>query len=155
VVPTCVERTLAGPGRPLEPTLQQDMEQRFGNDFSQVRVHSGAAAERSAREVQANAYTVGPNIVFGAGQFAPHSHEVRRSIAHELTHVVQQSGGKSATSRQSAAAKADAPASTTRISTVAEGAIQRQVSPTGTQGAEDDAPLFTLFVANPHKRRDT
>jgi hypothetical protein len=55
-------------------------------------VHSGAAAEQSAREMNANAYTVGRNIVFGAGKFAPESHQGRRLLAHELTHVVQQSG---------------------------------------------------------------
>ena len=90
--PASVDQVLASPGRPLEPALRQDMEQRFGHDFSRVRVHSGAAAEQSAQDVNANAYTVGNNIVFGAGRFAPGTHEGRRLIAHELTHVVQQSG---------------------------------------------------------------
>jgi hypothetical protein len=67
------------------------MEQRFGHDFSRVRVHSGADAEQSALDVNANAYTVGHNIVFGAGRLAPGTYEGRRLIAHELTHVVQQS----------------------------------------------------------------
>ncbi|GHO83207.1 eCIS core domain-containing protein [Dictyobacter formicarum] len=87
-----VNQALATPGRPLESTLRQDMEQRFGRDFSQVRIHSGVSAERSAHEVNANAYTVGHDIVFGAGQFVPETQEGRRLIAHELTHVVQQSG---------------------------------------------------------------
>ena len=90
--PASVDRVLASPGRPLDPALQQDMGQRFGHDFSRVRVHSGGAAEQSARDVNAHAYTVGQNIVFGAGRFAPGTHEGRRLIAHELTHVVQQSG---------------------------------------------------------------
>lgn len=90
--PASVDHVLASSGRPLEPTLRQDMEQRFGRDFSRVRVHSGGAAEQSAREANANAYTVSHNIVFGDGQFAPESHEGLRLIAHELTHVVQQSG---------------------------------------------------------------
>jgi hypothetical protein len=68
------------------------MGQRFGHDFSRVRVHSGGAAEQSAREVNAHAYTVGHDIVFGAGRFSPGTHEGQRLIAHELTHVVQQSG---------------------------------------------------------------
>jgi hypothetical protein len=89
--PVSVDRVLANSGRPLEPALQQDMERRFGHDFSGVRVHSGAAAEQSARDVNANAYTVGHNIVFGTGQFAPGTHKGRRLITHELTHVVQQS----------------------------------------------------------------
>jgi len=88
--PASVDRVLPSPGRPLEPGLQQDMGQRFGHDFSQVRVHTGVAAERSAREVNANAYTVGHNIVFGAGQYVPASQGGRRLLAHELTHVLQQ-----------------------------------------------------------------
>ncbi len=93
--PASVDNVLASSGRPLEPTLRQDMEQRFGHDFSQVRVHSGAASEQSARDVNANAYTVGHNIVFGAGQFAPGTHKGERLLAHELTHVLQQSGNVS------------------------------------------------------------
>ncbi len=81
---------LSSPGRQLEPALRQDMEQRFGNDFSRVRVHSDAAAQRSAREVDALAYTVGHDVVFAAGEFAPYSTRGQRLLAHELTHVVQQ-----------------------------------------------------------------
>ncbi|MEO7908473.1 MAG: DUF4157 domain-containing protein, partial [Roseiflexaceae bacterium] len=69
--PASVDRVLASSGRPLDPALQEDMGQRFGHDFSRVRVHAGVAAEQSARDVSAHAYTVGHNIVFGAGQFAP------------------------------------------------------------------------------------
>ena len=93
VAPTSVEHALAGPGRPLERALRQDMEQRFGSDFSRVRVHSGESAARSAQDVNAKAYTVGHDIVFAASQFAPGTHEGRRLLAHELTHVVQQGEG--------------------------------------------------------------
>jgi hypothetical protein len=89
-MPTSVDRVLASSGRPLELSLRQDMEQRFGHDFSQVRLHFGGDAEQSARELNANAYTVGHNVVFGAGQFAPESMAGKRLLAHELTHVVQQ-----------------------------------------------------------------
>jgi len=68
------------------------MEHRFGHDFSRVRVHAGEAAAASAEEVNSHAYTVGRNIVFGAGAYAPGSQRGRRLIAHELTHVVQQRG---------------------------------------------------------------
>lgn len=88
--PSSVDRVLTNSGRPLEPTLRQDMEQRFGHDFSQVRVHSGVAAEQSARDVSAHAYTAGNNVVFGEGRFLPRTNEGKRLIAHELTHVVQQ-----------------------------------------------------------------
>ena len=90
--PESVHRVITSSGRPLDAPLRQDMESRFGHDFSGVRVHSGGAAEQSARDVGASAYTVGNNIVFGAGQFAPGSGTGRRLLAHELTHVVQQGG---------------------------------------------------------------
>ncbi len=91
--PTSVTEVLAGRSRPLEPVLRQDMEQRFGHDFSSVRVHTGAQAHDSARSLRALAYTVGNNIVFGTGQYAPGTRTGRSLIAHELTHVVQQGGG--------------------------------------------------------------
>ena len=68
-VPESVTRTLAGTGRALDAPLRQDMEARFGRDFSSVRVHQGGLAERSAREVNARAYTVA-NVVFGSGEYA-------------------------------------------------------------------------------------
>ena len=66
------------------------MEPRFGQDFSRVRVHSGDVPERSARDVNAHAYTVGPHIVFAAGRYSPSTLAGQRLLAHELTHVVQQ-----------------------------------------------------------------
>lgn len=99
-----VGRVLTGSGKPLDPALRQDMEKRFCHDFSRVRVHSGPAAEQSAGELSALAYTVDHNIVFGAGQFNPDAQAGRKLIAHELTHVVQQtgSGGPSGTGQLSA-----------------------------------------------------
>jgi hypothetical protein len=88
--PASVDLVLSSPGKPLDSELQQDMGQRFGHDFSRVRVHTGAEAARSARDVSANAYTVGHNIVFGDQQFSPQTNRGRRLVAHELTHVVQQ-----------------------------------------------------------------
>jgi hypothetical protein len=88
--PASVDQVLASPGRPLEPAVRQNMESRFGQDFSRVRVHSGPAAECSARDVNAHAYTVGHDIVFGVGQYAPDTTHGKKVLAHELTHVVQQ-----------------------------------------------------------------
>jgi hypothetical protein len=88
--PPSVDRALASSGRTLEPTLRADMEQRFGRDFSQVRVHTDGSAADSARDVRARAYTVGSHIVFGHNQFSPASAAGRRLLAHELTHVAQQ-----------------------------------------------------------------
>ncbi len=65
------------------------MESRFGRDFSHVRVHTDAVASESARAVEALAYTVGSNVVFGPGQFSPGTNTGRSLLAHELTHVTQ------------------------------------------------------------------
>ncbi len=72
------------------------MEPRFGHDFGHVRVHAGPRAAQSAQAVGASAYTVGRDIVFALGQFAPHSATGQRLLAHELAHTIQQSGGISA-----------------------------------------------------------
>lgn len=90
VVPPSVQDVLRSTGRPLEPNTQTQMEASFGHDFSRVRVHDGARAAASARDIDARAYTSGQDVVFGAGQYAPATHEGRRLLAHELTHVVQQ-----------------------------------------------------------------
>lgn len=100
--PACLEQVLTGSGRPLDPALRQDMEQRFGHDFSRVRVHSGRDAEESARDLNAHAYTAGSSIVFGAGRFDPGTNDGRRLLAHELTHVVQQNGSQEAVQREPA-----------------------------------------------------
>jgi hypothetical protein len=81
---------LANSGRPLEPDLRQEMEQRLGFDFSRVRIYVDGEAAKAAAAVQARAYTLGSNIVFGSGRFAPETAEGRRLLAHELVHVVQQ-----------------------------------------------------------------
>lgn len=92
--PVSVYQTLSSPGRPLDPELREGMEQRFGHDFSRVRLHLGSSAGQSARDVSARAYTVGHDIVFDSDKFAPGTREGRLLLAHELTHVVQQSPGQ-------------------------------------------------------------
>lgn len=93
-VPSSVHEVLRMPGEPLDAATRAYFEPRFGRDFSGVRVHADAAAARSAREVNARAYTVGHNIAFDSGRFATASQAGRHLIAHELMHVVQQSQGK-------------------------------------------------------------
>ena len=80
-------------GRPLEPEVRSDMESRLGHDFSDVRVHDDSAAAASATAVNAHAYTVGSNVVFQRDKYDPSSTEGRTTLAHELTHVVQQRSG--------------------------------------------------------------
>lgn len=82
----------ASTGHPLDPATRAFMEPRFGRDLSQVRIHTGAAAADSAQALSAAAYTVGPDIVFGAGHYAPASTSGRKLLAHELAHVVQPGG---------------------------------------------------------------
>ncbi len=87
-----VHDVLSSPGRPLDAGTRAFMEPRFGHDFSNVRVHTDARAAESARAVNALAYTVGRDVVFGRGQYMPGTMEGMRLMAHELTHVVQQGG---------------------------------------------------------------
>lgn len=91
-VPPQVGSALAASGRPLDATTRSFFESRFGHDFSRVRVHTDDAA---AASVRAHAFTVGERIIFAANQYRPTTHEGRRLLAHELTHVVQQSGADS------------------------------------------------------------
>jgi len=81
---------LDGRGRPLSPEVRSFMEPRFGADLSAVRIHTDAHAHDLARSVNARALTVGSNVVFGAGDYAPQTESGRRLIAHELTHTLQQ-----------------------------------------------------------------
>ncbi len=82
----------SGQGTPLDTQTRQRMEGSFGLDFSQVRIHTGQQAAQSARSIHARAYTSGTRIVFGQGQYRPHTGEGQRLLAHELAHVVQQAG---------------------------------------------------------------
>jgi len=90
--PDNVMEVLRSSGQPLEPATRAYMEPRFAHDFSDVRVHTDPRAAESARHVGAVAYAAGRNVVFGAGQYSPGTHEGRLTLAHELAHVVQQQG---------------------------------------------------------------
>lgn len=88
-----MQKTLNLPGQPLDRQTRAFMENRFGHDFGETRVHSGAQADDSAQAVQARAYTVGQDVVFRTGQYQPETAEGRKLLAHELAHVVQQTQG--------------------------------------------------------------
>jgi peptidoglycan hydrolase-like protein with peptidoglycan-binding domain len=94
--PPLVHEVLNSSGAPLDATTRTFFEPRFGHDFSRVRVHTDEKAAESARMVNARAYTVGENVVLGSEQYSPSSASGRRLLAHELTHVVQQSNSSSA-----------------------------------------------------------
>lgn len=90
-VPSIVHEVLRSPGQPLDAETRTFFEPRFGHDFSQVRVHTDAKAATSAKSVNALAYTVGRDVVFGTGHYQPWTGEGRGLLAHELAHVAQQS----------------------------------------------------------------
>jgi len=153
-VPAIVHEVLRSAGQPLDADTRAFMEPRFGHDFSKVRVHDDARAVESARAVNALAYTVGLNIVFGVNENAPRTASGQRLLAHELAHVVQQSGpeetlpqrltvSRSGNSHERAAdAAADRvaepfPALAQNLSfDHAEGVIQRQEAGSGNDGQQ-------------------
>ena len=112
-----------GNGRPLGRAERNFFEPRFGRDFSRVRIHDGETAARSASAAGARAYASGTDLVFGAGEYRPDRSEGKRLLAHELTHVVQQSEGR-------------APA----------GKMQRQASPSGSPPASFEEFVICLAI---------
>jgi hypothetical protein len=135
-------------GTPLEESVRARMERRFGVDFGAVRIHPDATAAESARAIGAAAYTVGRDIMFGAGRYQPHSGAGQQLLAHELAHVVQQSRGGSAS-----------PDAEARADQAAEQAAQgRLVSTQGLGGAPlalqanpDDNPAADAGLPFPTK----
>lgn len=91
--PPLVGEVLRAPGAPLHKDARQFFEARFQRDFSSVRIHTDAQAAASAKAVNAAAYTVGNDLVFGSGNYDIHTDRGRRLVAHELAHTIQQTGG--------------------------------------------------------------
>jgi hypothetical protein len=90
--PPIVHDVLSSTGRPLDAAVGNFMESRFGRGFSQVRIHTDSKAAESAKALNARAYTVGTEVIFGANQYSPDTTEGKRLLAHELTHTLQQNG---------------------------------------------------------------
>gem|GEM_PF-4075657 len=86
--------SLCGNGRPLDEATRAFFEPRFGTDFSHVQIHDYPGAADSARSLNARAFTVGRDIVFGSGEYSPHAPEGKQLLGHELAHVLQQAGRK-------------------------------------------------------------
>ncbi|WP_448873803.1 eCIS core domain-containing protein [Desulfobulbus propionicus] len=91
VTPPIVQEALTSPGQPLDASARSYFEPRFGQDFRGVRVHADVAAHNAARQLDARAFTCRQDVFFGTGEFAPETLEGRQLLAHELSHVVQQS----------------------------------------------------------------
>jgi Domain of unknown function (DUF4157) len=137
---TIVHDVLRAPGQPLDRSAREFMESRFGRDFSQVRTHTDERANRSAQTLQARAYTVGHNIVFASGENAAGTGQGTQLLAHELTHVVQQTTGADGSLGLSSMEAAEQEAETTSSVIVQDGsatpaapvpfgAVQRQRNP--------------------------
>jgi outer membrane protein OmpA-like peptidoglycan-associated protein len=133
---------------PIEGSVRAQMETRFGAQFSTVRIHADATAAESARTFAAAAYTVGSDIVFGAGRYQPHSGAGQRLLAHELAHVVQQSRGGSASSDAEARADREADQATQGglVSTQTLGG-----APVALQAEPDDNPAAHAGLPFPTK----
>src|SRR5260370_1408894 len=166
-VPPIVHEVLRSPGQALDASTRAFMEPRLGHDFSRVRVHTDANAAESAASVNALAYAVGDNLVFGRGQYASRTYEGRKLIAHELTHVVQQTLGTASsagdlrigdtnTSQERAADNASSnimreahePSSMYNAPMAAGGSVvQRQPAPGGDQSGGPDYGLKCDFLS--------
>jgi hypothetical protein len=95
-LPAAARRGLQAASRPLDPAARASLEPALGADLSGVRVHDTSAAAMAADELGARAYTVGKDVVFGAGQYRPGTEQGDRLLRHELTHVAQQEQGPGA-----------------------------------------------------------
>ncbi|WP_263018460.1 eCIS core domain-containing protein [Natronobiforma cellulositropha] len=91
--PDVVRRVISQPGRPLEGPVREEMEQRMGDSFSDVQLHTGPEAAKAASTLEARAFTTGNHVVFNRGEYNPESPEGKYLLAHELAHVRQQTGG--------------------------------------------------------------
>ena len=99
----------SGSGRPLDTPARNEMEGRFGESFSNVRVHADTAAGTAARNLGARAFTTGHDIYFGHGAYQPESPQGRGLLAHELTHTIQQRGNRPGTQQALEVAPPDDP----------------------------------------------
>jgi len=137
-----VNSVLTAPGQPLDAATRGLFSARFGHDFGKVRVHTDNAAAESARSVNALAYTVGRDVVFAAGQFAPDTRAGQALLAHELTHVVQQGGAspRVAETHQDSPGAVAKSANTLPIHGAPANSIQRQPKSEGPRVR--DLPIF-------------
>lgn len=124
-VPGIVGQVLHSGGQPLDPSTRSNFESRFGTDFSHVRVHTGAEAAASAHSINAHAYTAGSDIVFGAGQFSAQTLHGQRLLAHELTHVLQQSSPSAKTIRRQADTDSEEPQKKTTMEVAGDDVRQK------------------------------
>lgn len=128
--PPAVYDALSAPGRPLAPAARAALQPHFKTDLGSVRVHDDERASESARAVRASAYTVGSDILFGAGRYQPYSRDGQGLIAHELGHVDQQvTAGMSVQREPDEEATGDAPMSLDAIFEALEKENEKPIGP--------------------------
>jgi hypothetical protein len=143
---SAVSHVLATPGQSLDRATNKFFSARFGHDFANVRIHADAEAAESARAVNALAYTVGRDVVFAAGQYAPNTGAGQQLLAHELTHVVQQGGAD-----PRVLASSFLPSGTVSSVTSVSGLVQRE--PAESAGGCDDM-VFCTHLNLPFPMKD-
>ncbi|MCK4783959.1 MAG: DUF4157 domain-containing protein [Desulfobacteraceae bacterium] len=126
--PTSGIHSMKGNGQPLSGSSRSFMERRFGHDFNQVRVHTDKRAAESASSLRAKAFTLGQNIAFAHGHFAPGSTQGRRLLAHELTHVIQQTKGSAPNAVQRAEVDDRSCAGLTDIESDIDAKVNREIA---------------------------
>lgn len=151
--PPIVHQALRSPGQPLDTDTRTFMEQRFGYDFSKVRLHADATAFESASAVHALAHTIGRDIVFASGSYSPGTRAGRQLLAHELSHVVQQQPLPAIPAPQSASEPGHLNSATStpaRLSRVSTPMLSRQTD-TRTMPAKDGGTDSVTRVITPAK----
>jgi hypothetical protein len=155
--PPIVHEVLRSAGESLDEEIHETMRARFGKDFSEVRVHTDAAAAGSAKALQANAYTVGRHIAFAAGRYTPGTVEGQSLLAHELTHVIQQGNGAMPVGRLSVSTPSDAAERQADRASAGEGPPVTSTAPvmvhrSPNDGSHDDSPSAPTDVSVLDKR---
>jgi hypothetical protein len=156
-VPSIVHDVLNSPGQPLDAGTRAFMEPRFGQDFSNVRVHTGTKAAESALAVNALAYTVGRDVVFGEGTYKPKTSEGMRLLAHELVHVVQQTRSTGAAMQKVAILQVSEPddvfeaEALTQATMIIDGEAARPIERQINGNLLQRATIFHPGVAHNHK----
>jgi peptidoglycan hydrolase-like protein with peptidoglycan-binding domain len=143
--PPGVAEVVQARGNTLDAGSLHEMQSRFGHDFSQIRIHTDEVAAASARDAGALAYTVGSHVVFGQGQYEPHTMAGRRLLAHELSHTLQQQRGGISFQRRAESGAATSDAAERESETIADSVA----TPTASLIVEDDAEQ----VANGQMRK--
>ncbi|MDX3663360.1 DUF4157 domain-containing protein [Streptomyces sp. ID05-26A] len=145
-------------GAPLDAGVREDMEGRFGQDFSDVRVHTGSEAHDSAKSVNAHAYTVGSNIVFQRDKYDPSSDSGKHMLAHELTHVVQQRSGPVDGTDNGAGVKVSSPSDRFEREAVANADRVMSAAPSAPAVQREEAPeeeTAQTFVQRAEEEEET